>query len=497
MGQFLRIGFLLAFLVSSQSSLIGQSKITGSIKDKITLAPIPLVNITIKNTELGTTTNESGAFLIVVPDSQSLVLLISHVNFMTQELEIQPDTFHSPLHLLLTPKEAISLDEVIISSENLDRLPLKNLTKGVELVSKNDIKSEMNSSIADVLNNVNGVSRVWEYHSPIILRGLSSDRLLIMKNSNRRISTLPGGYFGQDLNIYNARKIEVIKGPGSVIYGNGAISGIINIISPYPFGDKNSIDFTTGYGSNNNEFLKVFNVAYGKEKYGINLNGRFRTTDDMKYGGGETALNSDVEDRDIAINMGYKISNQQDLLVNIDYHFGDWGKPRGFNGPDKRFTKIRVKEENFHANLIYRYEFDGFIDFLELNTFFDSGWSNFFQNRFSLVTEELTSRDIVHYTHDYGGGRLFSRLNITKNDKLTLGFDTYRFRMDSPTKLIDFYNNTTGEIFGNQGAGQDNLGVFTNNEWQINGYRGSFRLGQSVRGQNRIELRQRRKEKCI
>ena len=63
-----------------------------------------------------------------------------------------------------------------------------------------------------------------------------------------------GGYFGQDINVYDNQKIEIVKGPGSVIYGSGAISGI-NLVSAEPFGsNSNSIQLSSGYGSNNNEF---------------------------------------------------------------------------------------------------------------------------------------------------------------------------------------------------------------------------------------------------
>jgi len=71
----------------------------------------------------------------------------------------------------------------------------------------------------------------------------------------------------QDINVYDNQKIEIVKGPGSVIYGSGAISGIINLVSAEPFGsNSNSIQLSSGYGSNNNEFLELMKLCHKREK---------------------------------------------------------------------------------------------------------------------------------------------------------------------------------------------------------------------------------------
>jgi outer membrane receptor protein involved in Fe transport len=441
-------------------------EIKGLVFDENSQTPIEFANISIKNAATGTTTDATGRFKITIAEKKQTVIIVSHINYHKKEIAVNDSLFSGNVTIYLSPKE-FQLSDVVISA-GLYEQPLDKLTKPADLISHREIVDNMNSNITDVLNKTPGFTQVWEYHSPIILRGLNSNRLIIMKDGNRRIGTFPGGYFGQDMNIYDSRKIEIIKGPGSVIYGSDAISGIINLVSAEPFGDnKNSMQLSSGYGSNNNEFLELVKVCHKREKFGISLNGKYRKTGEMVYGNGEIAENSNVEDRDISLNTGYKFSDEHKIIINGNYHYGDWGKPRGFNGPTKRFTKVRNEEENFHTDFSYSYTPKAFVESVNLNLYYDNGWRDYYQYKYSTVSGNLSSLDLVHYKNNYGGGRFYTILNLSENNKLTTGIDGYLFRLDNPAETFNYYNDTQGSIAGSKNAGQQNTGAFINDEWQI------------------------------
>jgi len=439
----------------------------GIVLCKKTNAPVEFANISIKNKTRGTTSNINGVFKINLEKGELPVLIVSHINFYKEKIIINKNMIKTGLTVYLSPK-ITNLSEIIVSA-NLYEQPKAKLTKSSNLISHRRIIDRMNSNITDALASTPGFTQVWEYHSPIILRGLNSNRLLIMQDGNRRIGTFPGGYFGQDINIYDTKKIEIIKGPGSVIYGSGAISGIINLIRNEPFGKKSSaVKVISGYGSNNNEFLEIVKLCFKNQKFGVSVNGKFRKTDDFVYGNGETASNSKVKDKDFSLNTGYKFSDHHKIILNTAYHYGNWGKPRGFNGPAKKFTKIRNEEENFHTSLNYTCSLKGALEIIKLTLFYDKGKRDYFQYKYSVVSGNLSSLNLVHYKNQYGGGRLFAVLNITCNNKLTAGADGYVFRLDNPTDVIDYYNNTKGKIEGYKDAGQQNIGVFISDIWKIN-----------------------------
>lgn len=437
----------------------------GVVYNETEQKPIAFANIFIKNSATGTTTDVEGRFEITIAAEKQTVIIVSHINYHKEEIIVNDSLFSDSLKIYLQPK-AIQLSDVVVSA-GLYEQPLNELTKSVDIITSRKIADNMNTSVADALSPVQGISQIWEYHSPIVLRGLHSTRLVVLKDGNVRMGALPGGYFGTELNIYDAKQIEVIKGPGSVMYGSGAISGIINVISNEPFGNnKNSIKLTSGYGSNNNEFLETIKLCHKKEKSGISLSCKFLKTGEMVYGNGETAENSNIQDRDISLNMGYKFNNKHKFVFNASYHFGDFGKPRGFNGPDKKFTEIRVQEEIFHTDLTYIYSPKSIIETINLKLFYDDAYNDFNQSKHSLVTDKLSSTDIIHYKYNYGGGRLFGIINIGKNNKMTLGTDYYAYQLNNETEIINHYDNTNGFAKGWQNAVEQGNGLFINNEWQ-------------------------------
>ena len=99
------------------------------------------------------------------------------------------------------------------------------------VVDHEEITEKMYTGMADLLEDTPGFSRVYDYHSPFILRGVSGTKMLVLRDGSPVFSSFPGGFMGQNVNIYDVDRVEVIRGPGSVIYGSGATSGIINIIN--------------------------------------------------------------------------------------------------------------------------------------------------------------------------------------------------------------------------------------------------------------------------
>jgi len=451
--------------------------IKGTIYDKSNQQPIEFANISVKNTATGTVADSLGRFSLKMNIENQAVVIVSHIAYHKQEIVIDDRMASDTLKIHLQPK-ATHLADVVISA-NLYEQSLDKLTKSADIISHRQISDNMNTAVADVLSPIQGMSQVWEYHSPLILRGLHSTRLVVLQDGNPRMGPLPGGYMGQDLNIYNAKRIEVIKGPASVIYGSGAISGIVNVVTGEPFGNKKfGAKVTSGYATNNNEFLEALKLCHKTEKFGISLSGKYLTTSDMKYAGDEIAENSAINSNDLALKIGYKFSDVHKIVLNSQYHYGKFEKPRGFNGPDKKFTEVDVTEEIFHADLAYIYSPKNFIELININLFYDDAFNDFRNAKHSLITDALTSADIVHYKYNYGGSRLFSVLNIDKSNKLTIGTDNYFYHQDDNTKIIDYYYHTEGSQPGKENAEQKNIGIFINDEWEISSH---LRINSGIR----------------
>lgn len=468
---------ILLFSAIEDVSFAQAFKIRGVILDLETRTAIPFVNISIQNSAQGTVSDKNGRFEIQLSGEKSRTIVFSHVAYYKKEIEVDATLSSQTLNIFLSPK-VLKFQNVVVSAALYEQ-PLNKLSKPATIISRRQISDNMQSNLTDMLAFTPGFTQVWEYQSPLLLRGMNSKRLIVMKNGNRRIGNFPGGYFGQDINIYDVQKVEIIKGPGSVIYGSGAISGIINIINKPPFGTREtSVKILSGFGSNNMEYLQVARLCHQRKSFGFSVNGKYRNTDDMVYGNGETADNSNVEDRDLSLNMGYKLSDKQHVALTVEYHYGDWGKPRGFNGPDKAFTEIRNEEDRLHTAFNYSYSPGIFIETVKFNMYYDKGTRDYYKYKYSTVSDQLTSLELVHYKDNYGGGQFFTTLNLSSDNKLSVGIDGYAFQLDNPAEVVDYYDNTRGKLPGYMNAGQSNIGAFINDEWEITK---TFRLLTGIR----------------
>jgi iron complex outermembrane recepter protein len=134
--------------------------------------------------------------------------------------------------LVVNPAFADEIEEVIVSSSLIDSLA-SEIANPLHVLSGDDISNEATQSLGETLDVLLGVSSA-DYGSGIgqpIIRGMSGPRVKILDNSlvNRDVSGL-GADHVNDVDLSNVQQIEVVRGPSSLLYTNGTIGGIVNIV---------------------------------------------------------------------------------------------------------------------------------------------------------------------------------------------------------------------------------------------------------------------------
>lgn len=146
----------------------------------------------------------------------------------------------------------LSLEELMqisVSIATLDERPMADAPGVISVITREDIVRWNPRDITDLLNLVPGFNISIEgLNAPLIqLRGTGNrqDTALIMIDGHRLNSELFGGitYVIRDIPVEMIEKIEIIRGPGSAIYGSNAFESVINIVTvPDSFaGEKSSI----------------------------------------------------------------------------------------------------------------------------------------------------------------------------------------------------------------------------------------------------------------
>ena len=120
--------------------------------------------------------------------------------------------------------------EEVVTSALADQSQIEN---PLHLVKSDDLESEPTTSLGEALDGLTGVGSA-DYGSAIgqpIIRGMSGARIKVLNNGLvvRDVAGI-GADHPNDIDLFNATQIEIVKGPSSMLYANGTIGGIINVV---------------------------------------------------------------------------------------------------------------------------------------------------------------------------------------------------------------------------------------------------------------------------
>lgn len=218
-------------LVVNFSSSFGQVKLKGTVKDEVSGQKLIGVNLYAIDEQKGTSTDSSGTFELEVKEAREVVnLRISYIGYKQKTIKANASEF---LEISLKPTE-ITMSEQMVSggfeeTQKESPFPLIQI-KGATL------KNSGNLTLMQALSEAPGIEEMSMgpgIGKPII-RGLSFSRVMTLYEGNRFENQQWGADHGLGIANTGIEKVEVIKGPASVLYGSGAIGGVVNIISQKP-----------------------------------------------------------------------------------------------------------------------------------------------------------------------------------------------------------------------------------------------------------------------
>ncbi|MDR3129212.1 MAG: TonB-dependent receptor [Tannerellaceae bacterium] len=376
--------------------------------------------------------------------------------------------------------DSVALPDVTITAD----APRQVLTQSYSQtdIPYDAIEEKIATSLIDVLEQAPGITKRGEYHSPIALRGLGGKRLLITKDGNRRMGNFSGGFMGQSVNVYDLAKVEIIKGPASVQYGPGAISGIINMESKPPFLRRGIHGKAlSSYGTNNAERNVLTHLAWANLDHALTLSARYRSADDYHKGHGEVSENSSFTDKDLRAAYHWEGYASIALSAEAEYHDGGpWGHPRGFNGT--MFMRMYNPYDNtFHSAVTLRWLPERCLRRLETSIYYDHERRQQRKDSYDVGSGLLSYREDVNYRNGYGGYRLLSRWALGACE-LSAGSDGVLYRIESPTEATDYFLDAYIRNRVSKDAGVMMGGIFAENEyisgnWKL---RGGLRTDGSV-----------------
>ena len=211
--------------------------VTGSFSGKIidakTGAAIEAASIYITDIKSGTTSDVSGYFSIKnIPTGKHLVE-ISHIGYTSI---IENIDFANEIIINFALSEAIIENNAVIVTGVTGATQLKKVPFAIEVMRKQDFFQNTSSNIIESLTKISGVATLatGPAISKPVIRGLSYNRVLTINDGVRQEGQQWGDEHGIEIDEASVAKIELFKGPASIIYGSDALAGVGNIITNVP-----------------------------------------------------------------------------------------------------------------------------------------------------------------------------------------------------------------------------------------------------------------------
>ena len=226
-------------------------KLTGSVVDKSTGEKLPGVSIYIPDLKAGSITDANGQFKIEnLPEKKLLIQfsLVGYKNFITTvDLSI---TKNIDISLETSVKEI----NAIIVTGSANAIEKNRAPTPITVIQKSLILENSSSNIIDALAKQPGISQITTGSgiSKPVIRGLGYNRVIVINDGIKQEGQQWGDEHGIEMDDYSVDKVEVLKGPASLMYGSDAMAGVINMISAPSLAEgKITGELVSEYQSNN------------------------------------------------------------------------------------------------------------------------------------------------------------------------------------------------------------------------------------------------------
>jgi len=224
-------------------SAYGQTrKINGTVYNSETKEAIPKIKVSVKNTQTSTITNEQGFFEIEVPADLRTVSFSDFEGKTVQEVRIiNSDTYDIYLSELVDIFD-LSLEDLMnieVQSAAKAQSKIEQIPASAVVVTREDIEAYGYKSLTEILEHVTGMYFIDDHahKGPIFgVRGFLThypkNIMVLVNGVDYQRKAISGWEFSRiPVPVEAIDKIEIIRGPMSIVYGSGAFFGVINELS--------------------------------------------------------------------------------------------------------------------------------------------------------------------------------------------------------------------------------------------------------------------------
>ena len=334
-----------------------------------------------------------------------------------------------------------SLGELVVTGTR-DETDVRHLSQTVSVIDRSVIEQSLQPSLLPVLTEqvpglfvtsrgVMGYGVSDGAAGGISLRGLSggNGRLMVLIDGHPQYAGIFGHPISDSYQSLLADRVEVLRGPASVLYGSNAMGGVVNIVTRKMHEDGVKTDLHAGYGSYNTLETELTN-RIRKGRFSSVVSGSYNRTDGHRG-------NMQFEQYGGYAKLGYELADNWGTYADVNVTHFNATYPGPVSAPllegDQRITRgvVSFALEN-------KYERTSGA----LSVFYNWGkhWIN---DGYTPSAGESPKDGRFNSFDNMMGVSLYQSAQFFKGNRITFGFDWFRYGGEAWTEYVKGENAGT------------------------------------------------------
>lgn len=334
----------------------------GEVIQAVTGEPIPGAVVLIEELNRVTAVNSEGFFEFLNVETGSYTMTIRALGFRTIVREVNHPV-DEPLIFVLE-ETVLRGEEIIVTSSPIGR----NIQyQPAQALNREMLQQKAAPSLGEILDGNPGVTTRSFGSAPSrpVIRGLDGDRVLVLQNGER-MGDLSGTAVDHAVSLdpLSMDRVEVVRGPASLLYGSSAIGGVVNLFSndmPRDWDNGSSGTLASHVASVNDMGSGLARFQQGWDNFAVTGRIIYREGGDIRTPDGRLPDTS-VNNLSYGSGLGYRAGNFQ-TGISISGMNYIYGLPEAIDDPNEK-VEIRMNRTNIQS--ISTLKLDRFFELAEL-----------------------------------------------------------------------------------------------------------------------------------
>ena len=349
-----------------------------------------------------------------------------------------------------TASDLIRGETVVVTAARTQQ-QLLDTNASVSVVNANQTANLGRDNIPEMLRTAPGVRLVSD-GTPgvkrVAIRGESATRTLILVDGQRIDDQKNKSGAPLLINPYFTDRIEVVKGPSSVLYGSDAMGGIVNVITKQPVEEPFAFEGGVGFNSSSNSFSEYANIMGTLDRFHYAA-GAFNTNSgDLHLSDHERLDNTSYNARGLNGDFSYDVLDNLTLGYVGEYFYSDAETSTTTDDATYSVFRGEIPEWKRQKHKLYLKAFDinDYLAAVDASFYFQSN-----DKEFNSTPQRGLAVGVINEQDTYGGN-LQLEFSLGDTFYLVTGYDGRQEELDSSSDIGITMGPVAGDIHLNDSA---------------------------------------------